>query len=280
MQFSGRLLKWTAAIAAIFAVAGVVAYGELVQDWRVPRSTQTIRSASTVVRSFLMADFNQLTADMEKKYGARVSTVFQLDARYAEVKLDGKLVETHPELVRLGYVYGMFVVGPEGGDLARFPFKLDPDQPIDLQNRSLMTELREHFKKAPQNWLAFGDGDWTTDRCASLPEGLGLGTLGGLLQLQRGSSCVVSWKGSRPASMLVIVGRGNGDGWMRPFAPRLCRNVTMAELERRKTEGEAVPDYAACILSHQRVYTSGRASVAAMAFTVNDGSHLERATDF
>jgi hypothetical protein len=89
------------------------------------------------------------------------------------------------------------------------------------------------------------------DRWSSLKSGLGLGIVGDVLRLQEGTSCVVTWKGKQPSSMLVFVGRADGEPWLRPFSESLCHSITKAGLRRLDAEAANGLDYAACILGDQ-----------------------------
>jgi hypothetical protein len=68
LALSGRI----AVGAAAFVLAGILAYGELVRDWRTPSDEQPIRFVLAASTSLLMADYNQLRAAMERKYVDRV----------------------------------------------------------------------------------------------------------------------------------------------------------------------------------------------------------------
>jgi hypothetical protein len=50
--------------AAVAALLGVLAYTELVLDWRTPDANQKINFALTSNSAFLMADYNRLQAEM------------------------------------------------------------------------------------------------------------------------------------------------------------------------------------------------------------------------
>lgn len=236
--------------------AGTLAYGELVLDWRTPRSQQRIDFALTGSAAFEMADYDHLRNDMKRKYGEHVSISVPVTGvrpdrtGIAEVSLDGKVLETH-SLRRLSSVTGMFIVSPENSQPIRFPFKLDPDQNLAALDRGLVQPLKEHFKRAPAPWFEFSDTDWTIDRCFSVNAGLGLGIVGEVLHLQEGTSCVVTWKGKQSHSMLVFVGRADGNAWLRPFSERLCRSLTDAGLDRLDAATTDSIEYAACVLGDQ-----------------------------
>jgi hypothetical protein len=192
-------------LAAGLVLAGMLAYGELVLDWRTARSEQSIHFALAAPAGFLIADYNRLQAAMKQKYGERISVSVPVtgfsESRtgIAEISLDGKVLETQ-SLKRLSDVYGLFVIGPDGPEPIRFPFQLAPDQYLASLDRSLVEKLKDHFKQAPRAWFEFSDTDWTIDRCSSLKSGLGLGIVGDVLRLQEGTSCVVTWKGKQPST--------------------------------------------------------------------------------
>ena len=159
-------LRKIAIAAAGFALLGVLAYSELVLDWRTPHADQKIKFALTSSAGFLMADYNRLQAEMKQKYGERVSVSVPVTEHpknrngVAEVSLDGNVIETH-SLRKLSDVYGLFVVAPDDPEPIRFPFRLEPDQYLANLDRSLVKKLTDHFKQAPRAWFGFGDGDWT-----------------------------------------------------------------------------------------------------------------------
>jgi hypothetical protein len=49
--------------------------------------------------------------------------------------------------------------------------------------------------------------------------------------------------------MLIGVALAPGDPWLRPFARRICRSLTVLALARvAAIDREPAPDYAACVL--------------------------------
>jgi hypothetical protein len=275
------LLRKVGILAAGLVLAGVLAYGELVLDWRTPRSEQSIHFALTAPSAFLMADYNRLQTAMKQKYGERISVSVPVTGYsgsrtgIAEISLDGKVLETQ-SLKRLSNVYGLFVIGPDGSEPVRFPFQLAPDQYLASLDRSLVKQLKEHFKQAPPAWFEFSDTDWTIDRCSSLKFGLGLGIVGDVLRLQEGTSCVVTWKGKQPSSMLVFVGRADGEPWLRPFSESLCHSITKAGLRRLDAEAANGLDYAACILGDQATSAAPRRPLFGTVYAVKPEHKLER----
>jgi hypothetical protein len=262
-------------------LAGAIAYGELVLDWRTPRSQEPIDFALTGSASFLMADYDRLKGDMERKYGQKVSVEVPVTGSainkngMAEVSLDGKVLETH-SLRRLSTVTGLFIVSPQDPNAVRFPFKLDPNQNLAAIDRGVVKELKEHFKRIPAPWFEFSDADWSIDRCSSLRAGLGLGVIGEVLHLQEGTSCIVTWKGKQPRSMLVFVGRADGNSWLRPFSERLCRAVTDSGLERLDGSTAESLDYAACILGDQATREASQKALFGAVYAVRRDHRLEK----
>jgi hypothetical protein len=194
-SFCVPLKKIGIAIAG-FALAGAFAYAELVLDWRMPRAEHQMKFALTSSAAFLMADYNQLQTEMKNKYGDRVSVSVPFtgypvgQTGVAEVSLDGKVLESR-SLRTLSDVYGLFIVGPDGPEPVRFPFKIAPDQNLANLDRSLVKTLADHFKRVPRAWFEFSDTDWTIDQCFSAKSGPGLGLIGDLLRLREGTSCIV-----------------------------------------------------------------------------------------
>jgi hypothetical protein len=276
-----RSLRKIGTLATGLVFAGALTYGELVLDWRTPHSEQSIRFALTASTGFLIADYDRLQAAMKQKYGERVSVSVPVTGYsenktgIAEVSLDGKVQETQ-SLKRLSDVYGLFLIGPDDSEPIRFPFLLAPDQYLAAIDRSLVNKLKDHFKRAPQVWFEFSDADWAIDRCSSLKSGLGLGIVGDLLRLQEGTSCVVKWKGKQPRSMLVFVGRADGESWLRPFSERLCRSITKTGLQRLDAETADGLDYAACILGDQTTKAVSQKPTFGAVYAVRRDHGLER----
>lgn len=262
------------AIAA--AVLGCLGYGEFIHDWRIPRSHETARYAMGTTYDMSLVTFNELAAEMKQKYGERVKTVLEVPSGTVRVTLDDQVVETHSLSRKLNDVYGIFVVGVRGAVNMRFPFQIASKQKLTTLNRSVAVWFRDHFKSAPQEWFAFSDDEWTIDRCAWLPAGLGLGSLSETLRLREGTSCMVTWKGSQPGAMLVSVVSADGDPWMRPFARRICRAVTEAALTRFDPAVSGSPNYAGCILIDRPAAIDADRSLAISAYSVGPRNALAR----
>jgi hypothetical protein len=263
-------------IWAAVVVVGVVAYAELVLDWRSRRSDQSARMTVSVTHSLSVVDYNKRAAAMKQKYGQRAEATLALDTGRVEVTLDGRVMETYEEKRTLDSAYGLFVIRSKDAAAARFPFRLSASQNIARIDRSLADWFRRHFKDDPPAWFQFSDDDWTIDRCASLPSGLGLGKFGEWLRLREGTSCVVTWRRAQPVSMLITVSRADGNPWMRPFARRLCRAITDAALKRFDAGQPNRPQYAACILADRPEYASARKSLAVGVYSVGPRNELAR----
>lgn len=248
----------TAGIATLAVALCALAVGELVLDWRLPRSDFAASHALGVNVAVSLVPYNKLTQEMKEKYGDRARVSFQFPPGRTSVERDGQIIHEETPPARLNDVIGLFMVGKrdagkrdEPADM-RFPFRLAPDQDIARVERSLATALRNRFGKAlPQRSLSFSDQDWSIDRCTPLPAGLGLGGAGLLMRLGRGAACIVTWRRSQPGpvSMLISVSVASGDPWMRPFTRRLCRTITetaLAQIDRGERDR---PAYAACILA-------------------------------
>jgi hypothetical protein len=258
----------------VVAVIGAIAYGELVYDWRIWRSNQSISHAVSVTYSLSVATYNRNAAERVQKYGEGVKTSLALDTGIVEVNLDGKIVETYQEQKTLEGVYGLLAIWSRNGTVStRFPFSLAANQNLARLDLTVADQLRNRFKQ-PKAWFEFSDKDWTIDRCETLPSGLGLGAVGDMLRLREGTACVVTWKGPQPASMLISVNRADGDPWMRPFAGRICRGITQAALQRFDPAAPGSPKYAACILADRPGYASARQSLALRVYSVGAGNTL------
>jgi len=258
------------------AFIGAIAYGELVLDWRIPRSDQTARTTMRVSYMISLVAYNKLKAETKEKYGDRAQITFDTEAGFIEVKLDSRVIERREEKRKLEDVFGIFVIGPNDAIRMRFPFALEAGQDIKQLRQSLADSFKHQFDRAPKQWLEFTDKDWTIDRCVSLPSGLGLGSLGDTLRLREGTACVVTWKGPQSSSMLIGVNRADGDPWMRPFIRRLCRGITEAALKRFDADTSDSPKYAACILADRPDYVSAQKSLAADLYSVGPGNALAR----
>jgi hypothetical protein len=264
-------------ISAIAAgIAGCLGYGEFIHDWRIPRSHETARYAMGTTYSMEVAALNELTAAMKQKYGERAKTILQGGGGTITVMLDDQVVETTVLPKKLNDVYGIFVVGVRDAVSMRFPFQIAPKQKLTALNRSVAVWFRDHFKSAPRDWFAFSDADWTIDRCAWLPAGLGLGSFGETLRLREGTSCMVTWKGSQPGAILVSVVSADGDPWMRPFARRICRAITEAALTRFDPATPGSPNYAGCILVDRPGVIDADKSLAISAYSVGPRNALAR----
>jgi hypothetical protein len=263
---------WTAAITLV----GAIAYGELVGDWRIRRSEQSVRFTAGVTHGASIAEFNSLSAAMKQKYGARTDTTLHINTGIAEVTLDGKLLETHSELKRISSVYGVFVFGPDEDITMRFPFEVSADLVQANSNEWIADRLRKNFRKSPAVWFEFKDTDWSFDRCIARPKDLGLGIIGKALFLRGGTYCVVSWKGEQPSTMLINVSVADGNPWMRPFVRRVCRAITEAALSRFDPELPDSPKYAACVLIDRPEYGSARKSLAVDVYSVGGSNKLRR----
>jgi hypothetical protein len=267
----------TIAIAAgVLALAGCVVYAELISDWRTARSDGNARFALSVTYSLSLVDYNRMVAENKQKYGDRAETNLDVKSGIIEVKVDGNTIETRAEGKTLEGVQGIFVIGTEDKVSARFPFQIDFKSDFSDPTRSMALFLKERYKKAPRQWFEFSDADWTIDRCAALPKGFGLGILGKALDLHKGTSCVVSWNGQEPSSMLVAVGRADGDLWMRPFARRICREMVDSALERFNPDEAGSPKYAACILADRPAYVSAQKSLVIEVYSVEPHNQLAR----
>ena len=265
-------VMWTAALA----VVGIFAYGELVRDWRVPRSGQSVNSVMAVTYSIDMADVNKLEAESKRKYGEGIRISLEVGRETLDVTKDEKVLETHEQIKSFEGVYGMFVVGRNNRGTTRFPFSIAVRQEASSLNRSVRDWFKNRFKSVPLRWFEFDDSEWTIDRCAALPDGLGLGGVGRALLLRDGTACVVTWKGQQPGAMLISVSLAKGDPWMRPFARRLCRSITEAALERFTSGEPGGPKYAACILVDRPAYVSAQKSLSVSVYDVRAGNALAR----
>jgi hypothetical protein len=263
---------WAVAIALV----GAIAYAELVRDWRIQSSGQSVRFSMGVTHGVLTAELDSLTAAMKEKHGENTKTILPLDTGIAEVTLNGKLLETHPEVKRISSVYGIFVFGSDDKITTRFPFEVAADLVGANSNEWIAERLRRDLKRSPPAWFEFRDSDWSFDRCISRPKDLELGFIGHALFLRGGTYCVINWKGAQPSSMLVSVSVADGNPWMRPFSRRLCRAITEAALGRFDSKLPGSPNYAACVLIDRPEYNSARKSMVMDVYSVRRDNGLSR----
>jgi hypothetical protein len=258
------------------ALIGFIICAEFLYDWRTARSDQTARFTLGTTYGLSLVNYNKLLAENKRRYGDRAETNMDLSTGMIQVMLDGKVVETRTEEKQLDGVQGIFVIGTEGAISARFPFQIEFRSDFSNPSRALALLLKQHFKKAPREWFEFSDDDWTIDRCTSLSNGFGLGILGKALDLHDGTACVITWKGQQPGSMLISVGRADGDPWMRPFGRRLCRDIVDAALEQLNPGEASGPNYAACVLADRPATVSARKSLIVNVYAVGPHNRLAR----
>ncbi|WP_315706881.1 MULTISPECIES: hypothetical protein [unclassified Bradyrhizobium] len=271
-----RSCKIGLVIAAI-ALLSVLAYGELVLDWRVASARQNIRFTMGVTQSVEIAEYNSFEHAMRRKYGAAVDTKLPLDTGVAEVRLNGAVMETNSDLKRIDGVYGIFLLGSDDSIRTRFPFEVSAGFGAANSKAWITEHLKKSFRRAPQIWFAFDDNDWMLDRCTASPRDLGLGPIGTALRLRGGTSCVTIWKGKQlPGSMLISVTVADGNPWMRPFTRRLCRAVTEAALGQLTSKSADRPNYAACVLIDRPELHSARKSLTVDAYSIAENGDLHR----
>ena len=262
--------------AAVLVLAGAIASAELVWDWRTEQSDRRARFAIGSFYGLSLVGYNKLLAENKQKYGDRAQVDMNLQTGAIKVIRDGKVVETRAEEKTLDGAQGLFVIEAADGAGARFPFSMAFRPDFSNPTHSLVLFLKQHFKRSPREWFEFSDDDWTIDRCAPLSDGFGLGLVGKALGLRQGAACVVTWKGRQPGSMLISVGRAEGDPWMRPFGRRLCRDMVDDALERFDPDQSGGPNYAACILADRPGYVSARKSFVVEVYSVGPRNRLAR----
>jgi hypothetical protein len=269
-----RTIGW---VIAVIALLFVLAYGELVLDWRVASAQQNIRFAIGVTHGVEIAEYNKFEAAMRQKYGEAVETALPLDTGIAEVKLNGKVVETNSELKRIDGVHGIFVLGPGDAIWTRFPFEVSAGFVRAHSKAGIAEGLKKGFRRSPQIWFDISDGDWLFDRCTARPSDFGLGVIGTALRFRGGTFCVATWKGKQlPGSMLISVSVADGTPWTRPFARRVCRAVTQTALSQLASTSADRPNYAACVLIDRPELRSARESLAIDAYSIAENGDLHR----
>lgn len=255
-----------------------LAIGELVFDWWTPPSDFAQSHALGVNVGVSLVPYNKLTQEMKEKYGDRAKVSFEFPPGRTTVERDGEIVYDETPAPRLNDVIGVFMVGKrKGATDMPFPFRLAPDQDLNRVERKLATALRNRFGKSlPQRWLSFSDQDWSIDRCTALPAGLGLGGVGLLMRLGKGTACVVTWRRAQPVpvSMLISVSVAKGDPWMRPFSRRLCRAITDTALAQLGPGERDRPGYAACVLADRPGRQGAQQTLSSYVYSVGPDLQL------
>ena len=239
--------KLVVLVAAAGALIGV-GYAELVLDIRTPRSNLQKASALGASALLNMDEYNKKVEKMKNTYGDRAEVALQPSTGGVTVTLDGKVIEEWHITRNFGGMYGIFVVIVPGGTESLFSFDSEPGN-IPSGQPPTSDRLRARFPNFPGKFLSFFDDEWTRDSCATpAVRDVGFGPLGVWLGLQSQTYCIEHWKSARPASMLIVVTRAEGDPWMRPFARWLCARTTGAALRKLASVGTVLPDYASCVL--------------------------------
>jgi hypothetical protein len=269
----------TLTIALAVLASGALGWAELVLDWRTPRSDVAQNHALGVNVGISLAPYNRAAQEAKQKYGDGAKVSFEFPPGRTRIESEGNIVHEETAVRRLNDVIGIFLIGQRGRADMAFPFRLAPDQDPQRIQRTLAVPIRDRFGKAmAQRLPSFTDQDWSIDRCVKLPDGLGLGGLGLLLRLRKGAACVVTWSRSQPAptSMLISVSLADGDPWMRPFAPRLCRAITETALAQVDLAERDRPAYAACVLADRPARDGAQRALSSYVFAIGPGPQLAR----
>jgi hypothetical protein len=247
------LRVWVKLLFGLVAVVLVAAYAELVIDFRGPRSHLKSESAVAAITLTSYGDRDTKLSQARANYGDRVRAEDDVEAGISDGKwkitLDGSVIEEGPIVVKLAGMYGLFAVSSGDTTQGIFSFSIVPGR-ADFSRTTSAKALQDRFENFPARFLAFADTDLAVDSCAAPPPlELGFGRIGTALHLQSQTYCVVHWKGLQsPNSMLISVTLANGDPWMRPFARRICREMTAASLRKLASPDRQPPTYAACVL--------------------------------
>ena len=273
-----RRLWRNVGIAAAAMALGALAWLELVADWQTLRSDFVLDQALGVNVSASLVKYHALANEMKEQHGERTNVSLEFPGGRMRVEQDGKTIHEEALAQTFSDVVGMFMVGRRGRatDVA-FPFRLAPDQDLNRVGHTLAAAIRGRFgKRLPQRWQTFSDQDWSIDRCAPLPAGLGLGGAGLLIGLRKGTACVVTWRRTQPApvSMLVRVNLASGDPWLRPFSRRICRGITETALAQVDSGGAGRPAYAACILADRPNRKGAKETLTSYGYSVGPGDRL------
>jgi hypothetical protein len=270
-------LKSLVSLGLLCAIAAV-AYAELVLDIRSARSSLAMSAKLNGSSTYSIADINRKSEELNQKYGDGAKTVIGSGGKLT-TRIGGEVV--HEEIMKgtLASVTGIILAGPQQvADPSEFPFDLGSDNDVAFASRGLASSLKHQFAgDLPARFFAFDDSEFAIGDCFGLSASdLGLGPIGQLLRLKNSRSCEVSWKGSRPASMLISLNIADGDPWMRPFSSRICRLIAVAALKKTAVSKLNQPDYASCILADRPDRIGARNSLSLRIYEVGLGGTLLR----
>lgn len=270
-------LRTKAALAATLAVATpALCYAELVLDLRTPRSNLAQVQAVASHISIQMADYHRKIEAMKVKHGPDAQTMLHTPGARFTTVVHGVLVEEGRLPFEFNSVTGLFAIGPRGRIETRFPFQLDPRKlPAANERTAPADAVKSRFaKELPARYLDFDSRDAMTDTCTGLSRS-DAPVLGTLVRLEAATFCVIYWKGTQSASMLIGVALAPGDPWLRPFARRICRHLTAIAIERiGAIDREAPPDYAACLLVDRPTRTGASETLTAYVYEVRRDATL------
>jgi hypothetical protein len=271
-----RLWLKIGVLLAVMCLLAAASYAELVLDIRSPRSALAVSANISSSSTYLIADINRRSQQLNQKYGDAAKTSIGAGGKLT-TRVDDQVV--HEETVKgaLAAVTGVILVGPEKvADPSEFPFDLSFDDKLASASRGLAGSLKHHFGGAlPARFLAFDDSAYTLGACFNLSTS-DFGQVGQMLRFKNSRSCEISWKKTRPASMLVSLNVADGDPWMRPFSRRICRYVLSIALERVALTKQHKPDYASCILADRPDRVGAKSAIALHDYEVGAGRMLQR----
>jgi len=247
------LRVWTKLLLGLVALVLAAAYAEFVIDFRGPRSHLKSESALAAITLTSYGDRDTKLSQVRAKYGGRVHAEDSVPAGTSDGKwkimLGDSVIEEGPIVVKLAGMYGLFAVSSGDTTEGIFSFSIVAGR-TDLSRTPSAKSLQDRFANFPARFLTFADADLAVDSCAapSIAE-LGFGSIAAVIHLQSQTYCVVHWKGVHStSSMLISVTFASGDPWIRPFARRICREMTAATLTKLTSPDRAPPAYATCVL--------------------------------
>jgi hypothetical protein len=238
-------------IAVLAGMAVVMAGAGFSSSRAAEEARSRLLAGRTIATNYAirLADFQELSAAAQKKYGPKANTVMQ--GGTVTTTVDGKVMETSTLKARVVEVFGMLTVGPRRNDMARFPFAMnvsgEGERPQDVGET-----VRARFQKQAPSLFDFNDFDWVNLWCWT-PEAPDLGAkfADANPRLGKASLCLVRWRRGDPKVMLIGALVADGGAWVRDASRPLCRTLVERWLDAPEVaQREHTVDYAGCVLVH------------------------------
>jgi hypothetical protein len=233
------------AVLALGALAAFSFAGDRVE----PRSRLLAISVKGIHNSMEVADFDVVAEQAQKKFGPRTEVTFESKTGMIVAMVDGKVMSKSELKMRIINVHGMFLVGPQRNDMARFPFSMAvadegaTDYDVDRI-------VRMNFSKRFPQFFDFDRKDWAKLRCWSqdAPDA-GPKFASKPPRLNKASLCLVRWLRGEAKTMLIGALAADGGDWVRGASGPIC-GALAANWVQMTTAGYGGVDFVACVLVH------------------------------